>query len=344
MQIDVDFEQYFSQLELLPSGTLPLFPKKFFPWDALPYPQQHAELGTWLLQKEASHFHELAYRMSSFQEATLDHNKKPIFPFFQQEGKGNRTALEKATLTFFEMLGQKPKDHFQFSEPTLGLFSKRSLETTLMCAGSGCKSGMGYYVHQNAGVVNFGPQLFPLGNSDGFGLAGRAQNLCFKETEGLFELFYSCRLAAPHTRATGLDFLEDSGYSGLWMEAEMKGNLENFSFKSHFEGTNPLGRLLFVFFGKGEACLVAHSIKLNPRSLDRYQGPPQQVAFLDKSVGVSIEALEGIAKMEIIPLAGDSNFWGADFLVGYTLNATDIQFALKRESVSQKKYAKFFLN
>jgi hypothetical protein len=322
-------EKFSSELKPLPSGAIPLYSNCFFPWDGLPYPQQHAELGLLLLQHQETEFQNLALRMACFQEATLDHFKNPIFPFFQQEGKGDAAALQKENTAFFKALGHTPRETFHFVDDILGLFAQRSETSTLVCAGSGCKSGMGYYVYKNAGVMNFGPQLLPLGNCSGFGLAGRSRNARINFREDAFMLYYCCRLAAPHSRATGLDFLDDSGYSGLWIEAEIQGNLNGFSFECHFKGTNPLGRLIFSFFGKGESCIVGNSIKLQPSSLDRYHGPPQRVTFLGQGGGVRVEAQEGLTNMEIIPLAGDRNFWGADFLVGYALALPVATFNLK---------------
>ena len=74
---------------------------------------------------------------------------------------------------------------------------------------------------------------------------------------------------------------------------------------------------------------MAGSHRLNPRYLDSYQGPPQQVSFLSKEEGVNGAALEGLSSMEIIPLAADSHFWGADFLVGYTIREDRAVFAFK---------------
>ena len=193
---------------------------------------------------------------------------------------------------------------------------------------------MGVFLHHDAGIINFGPQLIPLGECDGFGLAGKAQKVELQEDENHFSLSYQCRLSAPSGRETGLSHLKDSGYSAQWMEAALKGDLHSISLNTLFKGVDPSKKLLFTFFGKGKACFVAGSHKLNPGSLHRYQGPAQPLIFLGERGGVHIEALSGSSHMEVIPLAGDTSFWGADFLAAYILSAPEVSFRLVSKSQS----------
>jgi len=313
----------------LASGAIPLFRKGFFPWEALPYPLQHAQLGILLLQLEDREMHKLAHDMALFQEATLDHQKKPIYALMQQEGAASHFALEEANRNFFEAIRLTPANISHFVDHTLGMISKRTETASLLCIGSGCKSGMGAFLSQDAGVLNFGPQVLPLDDCAGFGLAGRAQKIFIQDTSNYFSLLLQSRLAFPSQRSTQFFNLQDSGYSGLWVESEISGDLNNISISVHFDGFRPLSRIAFSFFGKGEACLIAGSHKLNPRSLDRYQGPAQPLSFVGKKGRVCIEAMEGVAGMQVIPLAGDASYWGADFLVAYTLDTPTITFFLK---------------
>jgi len=316
------------QLFPLRSGAIPLFRQGCYPWSALPYPKEHAQLGSLLVQLEDLEMHKIAEQMSRFQEATLDHNKKPIYSLFQQEKGISSLCLNEANTEFFNEIGLIPSDHFRFSDHELCMISRRTDTMTLICMGSGCKSGMGALLYHNAGIINYGPQLLPIGESAGFGLAGRAQNGQLNEEADHFSMSYLCRLAAPSLRKTGFSHLQDSGYSSLWMRAEVKEEANGISIRCHFETLHSLNKIVFSFFGKGEAASVAGSHKLSPRSLDRYQGPPQPLVFLDGVRGVRIDVIDGISAMEVIPLAGDDSFWGADFLVAYTLNAPTIAFAL----------------
>ena len=185
---------------------------------------------------------------------------------------------------------------------------------TIQALATGCKSGMGTFLRGRAGIVNFAPQLTPLGDTRAFGLAGKPLFLKLEENR----LNYQTRLAAPHGRPTGLDHLKDSGFSGLWIETEAEILDESLQLRCTIDGVRSLEECTFVFFGKGEACFVSGSHKLNPRSLDRYQGPPQELSFVAGESSVSLNPQEGFSRMEVIPLAGDDTLWGADFLVAFT--------------------------
>lgn len=298
--------------------AVPILEHQFFPWKGLPYPQEHAKLGLELMKKGET---EKAQKMAVFQQATLDHNKKPLFSLFRQEKGVTYKELEEANRLFFEAAEIEPTTEYSFIESELGMLLQRDANQTIMLLASGCKSGMGAFLIQNSGVLNFGPQLRPLGECGGFGLAGRGRHI--KISESL--LSYQCRLAAPHSRDTGISWLEDSGYSGAWIEnccAIVENTLE---VKGEFVGFRTPSDFLFTFFVKADACYVAATHKLNPRSLDRYEGPPQLVVIEE----VTILPEKGFNSMKVIPLAGDESYWGADFLIALTLEKAQFQFKLK---------------
>lgn len=314
--------------EPLPGGAIPLFGCGFFPWKALPYPKEHAELGTRLAQLGDQ---QTALQMASFQEATLDHAKQPAHALFMQEGFPCHDALARANTNFFETIGYTPASHFKFADQELGMVSRRTTTSTVICVGSGCKSGLGLFLHHDAGIINWGPQTSPIGKCEGFGLAGRAQKVHLDAAEHHFALSFQCRLATAASRETGFSHLQDAGYSARWMEAAIEGDNEGIACRVGFHTLYPSDKTLFVLFGKGKTCLVAGSHQLKSRSLDRYGGPYQPVNLIGSLGNVRVEG-EGIAHMEIIPLAGDESFWGADFLLGYTLNTPEGRFTLQKSA------------
>ena len=318
------------QLSPLESGAVPLFRRGFFPWGALPYPKEHAQLGALLVQLEDPEAKKIATQMARFQDATLAHDQKPIYSLFAQENAAMRRPLEEANAAFFEALALTPSHTLRFADHDLGLVSWKSPTATVMCTGSGCKSGLGTFLQSDAGILNFGPQLLPLGNCEGFGLAGRAQKMNLGVSEENFSLSYTCRIGAPHSRETGYGHLKDSSYSAMWIEAEIEGSINRLSFRGRIETFQPIDKVLFTFFGKGSACLVSGTHKLKPASLDRYVGPPEPLIFSGTDSGVYLGALPTAARMEVIPLAGGENFWGADFLVAYTLSSPEVAFTLKK--------------
>lgn len=307
-----------------PSGAITFFEKGIFPWGALPYPREHAELGSILSEMDQEECREIVSRMAQFQLATLDHQKRPIHTLFHQEKGCRYEELEKAVDLFFLLTKIEISSDHRFVDEKLGMVAQRSSERCCVLLGSGCKSGMGVFLHQDTGVINFGPQQLPLGDCDGFGLAGKAQQFNLQED---FSLSYRCRLASRSTRDTGFAGLKDSGYSAFWIEVESRGSLNGLEIDAHLVGFKPLSTLAFSFFGKAEACYVAGNHKLNPRSLDRYKGPAKMVELRGEKGSVLLE-VSGSSEMEIIPLAGDESYWGADFLIAFMGLASDLKIKL----------------
>lgn len=314
------------QLTAFPGGAVALFGRGFFPWKALPYPKEHAQLGVCLAQLGDR---QKALSMARFQEATLDHAKQPVYSLFMQEGFPCREALSAANASFFETIQYTPADRLRFSDGELGMVARRTATSTVICVGSGCKSGLGVFLHHDAGILNWGPQTSPIGVCEGFGLAGRAQKIRIEDDEHHFELSFQCRLASSAARETGFSYLRDAGYSAQWMEAVVEGDNEKMTGTVRFQAPNTSEQSLVTFFGRARTCLVAGSHKLKPRSLDRYGGPPQPVDLVGALGNVRLEG-DGVARMEIIPLAGDESFWGADFLIAYTLKGAESRFTLQK--------------
>ncbi|MCH9703436.1 MAG: hypothetical protein K0U13_01460, partial [Chlamydiae bacterium] len=225
---------------------------------------------------------------------------------FNQESSCTFEQLEGEVLKFLTQAPCETLDTFVDHE--LGMVRMIDDESTFLATACGCKSGMGANLYRDVGIVNYGPGLLPVGDCSGFGLAGRPRNFSYEE--GIIR--YQTRIAAPHNRKTGFP-VEDSGYSGMWIEVEQ--SLEKT--RCSFDGFRPLSQLSFSFFVKAPFVMVAGSHKLIPKSLDRYMGPPSAV-LLDG--GLELEVLGGASNMEVIPLAGDESFWGTDFLVSFSLD------------------------
>ncbi len=309
----------------LPSGALPLYEYGFFPWKSLPYPREHALLGALLAQFKNGEMKRIAKEMIPFQEATVDHRGKSLTAIFSQEGSA--FDLDQANHDFFQTVDHTPLSRADFFDSTLGIVAQKRENATVLCFGSGCKSGMGIFLHNDGGVINFGPQLLPIGDCSGFGLAGRGENISLTLAEEHFALSYRCRMAGLSQRVAGLFPLRDSGFSGFWIDAKLEGGPERMKIECEIEGISSIDKLAFSFFGKAKTCVVARTHQLSPKSLDRYAGPPQIVTLGD----VEIEAQEGLNQMELIPLAADSSYWGADFLIAFRPQQPKFSFLLKKK-------------
>ena len=307
-------------IELTSQGACFLYGKGGYPWGALPYPCEHAELAKLLFMHGEE---EKARKMAAWQGNTLDHQGRPLSFFLQQEGAPPEPLL-RAVEALIEATGGIPLAT-KVADHDLGLLGLRSENATAMVCATGCKSGMGCFLHGDAGIVNYGPQRLPLGESTAFGLAGKPIRQEIMETPKGFCMTFQTALAAPSPRSFDLPFLQDSGYSGLWIEATHHLGLNEAFFTAELEGFVDPREVAIVFFGVGESALVARHHKLNPGSLDRYIGPAKPVTF----GSVTLESLGETAQMEVIPLAGDGHFFGANFLVAFTLASPQLAFSFK---------------
>lgn len=73
-----------------------------------------------------------------------------------------------------------------------------------------------------------------------------------------------------------------------------------------------------VFFVKGKKAVVDKNYHLHPNTLDRYQGKAVDISFHDQHALLNIKTTAP-CMMQVIPLAGSTSFWGAHFLVAYSL-------------------------
>lgn len=299
----------------LETGALPLFEKGRFPWGALPYPRDHALLITALQELGEQ---ELASKMLHWQALTIDHRGAPLLSLLNQEGTLSARDLDAA----YHPLSL-PEVGDTLLDPQLGMLGWRTSERTLMTLATGCKTTLGLYLHGDAGVIAYGPQTTPLGNTSGFGLAGKPESLEMTS----HGIAYRTRLAAPHPRRTGLPYLKDSGYSGLWLDAKTQRDDQTLTTSCRLVGCRPAKHVLFSIFGKGEQCVVAGTHRLRPRSLDRYEGPAQRVAFQGNAGAVYVDLPQSLS-MEVIPLGGNNAFWGADFLMSFAFpeSSLDVRF------------------
>lgn len=288
----------------LASGAIALFQKSYFPWGALPYPKELEELRKYLAQIPT--MKEVVEALSTWQQRTLDHRGLPLRALFTQEGISYEGTEPK---------GEKEKGVFY--DDALAMCGLSDADATILSLATGCKSGMGMFLYQDAGIVNFGPQALPLGDSSGFGLAGKGRSVHFEQTIKGYTFSYTTALAAPSKRVS--QGLQDSAFSGLWVHATHEVSAREMVVKTSFEGVRPLTSTVLSFFGKGQKCVVTGSHGVRRLSLDRYVGPPSSVELRGQQGSVKVEATQGVSKMEVIPLSGKESFWGADFLVAFTL-------------------------
>ncbi|MBU6383734.1 MAG: hypothetical protein KGR16_05405 [Verrucomicrobia bacterium] len=112
-------------------------------------------------------------------------------------------------------------------------------------------------------------------------------------------------------------------YPEVWLE--MKGAVQGEGIKLNFRfvGVQPECPLSLVFYVVAPSCEVEKEI-LKPKTLRRFLGETAQVQFERKGMIVS----DVPQKVQIIPLAGETCFWGATFLLSYPIHPWTSQIAL----------------
>lgn len=115
-----------------------------------------------------------------------------------------------------------------------------------------------------------------------------------------------------------------SGYKDVWLE--MKPEIKKGVIELHFRfaGVSLEKPCSLAFYIKAESCEIGGEI-LRPKSLKRFLGEAQTVQFEKKYLIQSAQP----HKVEVIPLAGENCFWGAEFLLNYSISPFSPQLNLQ---------------
>lgn len=261
----------------------------YFSWGALPYPHESVTHAAENWQRRF----------------TVDHNGYPFAFLFCQERGYKPSSLPQRY------------ERGTFIDENYGLALHRGEDHSLLCAATGCKSGIGAFLKEGCGVINMGPQFLPLGETDDFGIVGRPAELQINHEDSRFSLSWRSPIAATHPRETGLPHLKDAIYSGMWALFNMTFREGTLCAEITIDGYRPLNTTLFSFFCKATLCQVG-DLSLRPCSLDRYEGPAQSITLHGQNNSLSLAISNPI---RVIPLAGGNAFWGSDFLIAAELSS-----------------------
>lgn len=282
-----------------------------FLWGEIPYP---------ITQVKSALHHYRAGKKETASEIAKWQKHICAFPSLFSQGQSNWRDLAKENEMLFASLNlnsEMPPGSFFDRENGFAVYSQG--EKAILSACTGCKSTMGSFLKNNSGVVAFGPQGSEIESPSSFGLAGRGFDTKYEELPDGYIFAAKTHLASPNARKTESG-IEDTGFSGLWIDQVQTYNEDALKISFSIEGLKESDRL-FVFFGKGDVATVAGVSNLRKGSLDRYKGPAASVLI----GGVSIKPLNGAILTEVIPLEGE-HFWGANFLVAYTLERNVASF------------------
>ncbi len=236
----------------------------------------------------------------------------------------------QATPAAFALLGSASFGNVIY-DPHTALVGHRDSQTSVVATLFGGNTGMGAFQGIDVGVVSYGPQVLPLGDCRGFGIErgfvlGRSIESDIVSTcqESGFSLQGKSRLVMPPEVACSAITFHNPAVNLSWIESRQRyeGKLLEIT-ASFLSLTADLKNLAFVFYVKSPLCVVDGLYRLLPQSLDRYQSASCRVDFKGEKTHLYLEAVgekEGTeegSRMEVIPLAGGDDYWGADFLVAY---------------------------
>lgn len=211
-----------------------------------------------------------------------------------------------------------------YKDESLLLAGYRSEIVSVASTLAGGGTSMGSLCRGDLQIVSFGPQHYPLGDCRGFGIETQQGwesqstvkvSLADKSycVEGI------ARVSPEPKTSTQRATYRNGEHSGTWIEAKQIFRNEQLTIEAIFHGLFDVSSLLFVFFVKANSCTIESLKEVKQRSFERYQGEVKKIILHGDKEILEIEAQEKQGGMQVIPLGGGDNFWGADFLVAYPL-------------------------
>lgn len=208
-------------------------------------------------------------------------------------------------------------------DPYTALVGLRCEDVSVACTLMGGHTGMGYLKKGETAISAYGPQLHPLDHPELFGILRGCKGTGELQVTSRGDEFVvkgRCQVTAEQSKTPSPATYRIGAAPVTWMEAEQLWKRNQLMIQASFYSLSPLNQTSFAFYVHGESCLVNHECSIHSQSLERYQGRVAQVQVESPSSSFTIHALPGKGELQIIPLAGGECFWGADFLISYTLD------------------------
>lgn len=254
---------------------------------------------------------ERLFALSSGAPVTIPHSAVILENWLSQQGQETPTTNYALPATFMDR--------------QLILAGSRSAEANAVATLFGGGSGMGCLHRGDVQIVSFGPQHLPLGDCRGFGIESQQERLsqsrvAVSELDHTFSIEGMARVAPRPKQAVSNATFRNGDHSGFWIDARQSFDKNQFLIEMIFRGVYDLSALAFAFFVKAQTCIVDARQIIRPRSFERYQGVVRPIRCRGKQASIEMTASQKLGGMQVIPLGGGDNFWGADFLVAYLLD------------------------
>lgn len=216
----------------------------------------------------------------------------------------------------------------QIYDASTALVGYRSPAQHVICTLHGEHTGLGALRFGDVEIVNYGPQYLPLGECHGFGIEGNAlsDHGMRRSTIEWRPHFFSLKGCTRLVDQPSTSPFEMGKFRGIWLEVMQEFKKPHFYLKTNFLGLDGWEAVVFSFFVKADKCKLSSQQLLLPRTLERYEGEVQTLTFETQQSVLELRSLSFKGSMQVIPLAGGNNFWGADFLIAYALSPDQRQY------------------
>ena len=211
---------------------------------------------------------------------------------------------------------------------SLGYASFKQKGFSLACSFSGVNTGMGVFHKRDVGILSFGPHGAPLGDLDQYGIyrtCSFSLSKPFRDLEiskGSDHFFaygwtrtFSSKPLGETAQNTTLNPVSSSNLSKQWIYLSLEVSRSKMVVTSRLLRREEKDPLFFAYFVVAERAHIGDS-SFASSTLNQYQGENREIVFEKKGERLFLTPqTEG--QMDVIPLAGGSYFWGADFLVAF---------------------------
>lgn len=204
----------------------------------------------------------------------------------------------------------------------ISLVGIRSPQHSVVCVAAGGNTGLGSFYFHDTQIVSWGPHHYPLDDCSGFGV------LTSISSENKIQVLENLNFRQhAKVRLTDKPFLNDSQVifrmgkmSEIWIDVEQIFHNQKLDINTSWSSLEALKDVSFTFFVKAKFCIV-NGVTLLPKTLDRYTGKVGPVILEGDLGNLEIICDKNSGSLQVIPLAGQDNFWGADFLLAYSLES-----------------------
>lgn len=220
-------------------------------------------------------------------------------------------------------------------DPSLAFLKYDFEDLSLAWSGCGVNTGLGTIHKKYNQVVSFGPQYSPLSNLSYFGIYRNSNGSSdgFKDVKiekevDKCQLSGWTRLVSPRTLSRNKNFFLKPFPSDQWVFFDMLANKDIINIETRVNKIIEETHLFFTFFIISDKVITQENKTIKPASLEQYQGKNQPLIFEKQGEILHIVPLfEG--DMRLIPLAGQTYFWSANFLLTFSIKKRLMSYSWK---------------